>query len=240
MPRQYDYTVAPCTLYRHTMANLRPVPVPSDGYRPYRRLGMVRCFVRRFFVLYWSLVPFFIAALHPVSFTGQHRREPSVCAKIHQILAHCLLRHLDALRPQRRGLSARSAGPSLSRQHKGGRHWSRQIKKSCTDLGEIAPLALITRCQGTLLSLNLGATLPGSVDAEAAGRCLRQTPTCLRDVIVSLHSSRRARKRAGQMDDATWDIGLRGRGLVSEADSHARDPVLAHACPPVLRCARMM
>lgn len=58
---------------------------------------------------------------------------------------------------------------------------------SRTYLGLMPPLALITRCHGTLPLWKVELFLVGSVDGE--GRCFRHTPTCLENRTRQMYCS---------------------------------------------------
>ena len=72
-------------------------------------------------------------------------------------------------------------GLALGLDNKQDTHTHTQKKKNKkvpTYRGEMMPLALITRCQGTLSWWKRAAPPPASEAASAGGRCLRQMPTC--------------------------------------------------------------
>lgn len=96
--------------------------------------------------------------------------KPPVPLQIHAQLAHLVRHHLHALRAERLALilgAARVVGPALVSREEST---TSRTSKGWTHRGEMAPLALMTRCHGTVSLLN-----------SASGfeeRCLRQTPTC--------------------------------------------------------------
>lgn len=134
--------------------------------------GYVRLVPRRVEVSHSILIPFVISTvqLHARRlFGGQLSREPAIHPKVHHQLPQRARRNRDALGAQHGGL-VRGAGGVAAVRHMHVRPAAEgDESRGGLYRGEMTPLALMTRCQGTVWPLKRAA--------GSAGRCLRQTPT---------------------------------------------------------------
>lgn len=116
------------------------------------------------------------APLPLFTFARQAPREPSKTTKVHHQLAqvacgdgHAFLAELRGLVGGGRWLTPSACEHHVQQRTRAGSSILRGAGGTSTYLGEMMPLELMTRCQGTLVLLKREET--------SEGRCLRQTPT---------------------------------------------------------------
>lgn len=84
-------------------------------------LGMIRRRISRILIIFLSNT-LIISAAHLPRLARKHVRKPPEPRHVNRILAHGVLLHFDALRPQRISLPCGTFRPSLSRSTKAQRY----------------------------------------------------------------------------------------------------------------------